>query len=325
MAVFTPITHLELADWLQPLNLGQLVDFKGIASGIENSNFFVTLNQDGIHTDYVLTIFEVLTPAQLPFYLELMQHLALKNIPVPRPFADADGQLFRMLAGKPASLVSKLNGSDTNAPTPAHCASVGRVLAQMHLAGQDFKATQPNLRGLDWWIEMENQVASFLPEKIGELLRDEVSAQQEFAQTDIYKNLANGAGHCDLFVDNVLFTTPDAPAFIDFYFAGNDKFLFDLAVTVNDWCIERATGELLPTHFDAMMNAYHAVNPLNDNDEAAWPMMLRAAALRFWISRLYDFYRTRDAQMLTPKDPVHFERILQSRRKTQPTSWIKND
>jgi homoserine kinase type II len=314
MAVFTPITSEQLRDWLQPLNLGELVEFKGIASGIENSNFFVTLKQNGTDKDYVLTIFEVLTPEQLPFYLELMQHLALKGIPVPRPFADTNGSLFRPLADKPACLVSKLAGSDTATPTTAHCVSVGRVLAQMHLAGKDFKGTQPNLRGLDWWVMMESRVAEFLPDKIADLLRDEISEQQKFAQTAQYQSLPSGAGHCDLFVDNVLFATPDEPAFIDFYFAGVDKWLFDLAVAVNDWCIERSTGELLTEHFHAMMSAYHAVNPLTDADKAAWPMMLRAAALRFWISRLYDYYRTREAEMLTPKDPTHFERILLSRR-----------
>ena len=314
MAVFTQITHDELVTWLAPLNLGTLVEFKGIASGIENSNFFVTLNDGVYNTTYVLTLFEVLTPEQLPFYLELMQHLALKGIPVPRPYADAQGQLFRPLAGKPATLVSKLSGHDTTAPTPAHCASVGRTLAQMHLAGRDFPRHQPNLRGLDWWQMMEDNVSAFLPDHIAELLRDEVTAQTAFAQTPIYKSLPTGAGHCDLFVDNVLFTDPNSPSFIDFYFAGVDTWLFDLAVTVNDWCINRSTGELLPDHLDAMLTAYGTVVPLTDNDRAAWGMMLRAAALRFWISRLYDFYRTREAAMLTPKDPTHFERILKSRR-----------
>ena len=314
MAVFTQITHDELATWLTPLNLGTLVEFKGIASGIENSNFFVTLNNGTHNTTYVLTLFEVLTPEQLPFYLELMQHLAIKGIPVPRPYADQQGQLFRPLAGKPATLVSKLSGSDTAAPTPAHCASVGRTLAQMHLAGRDLQRHQPNLRGLDWWQIMEDKVSAFLPDHIAELLRDEVAAQTAFAQTPTYKNLPIGAGHCDLFVDNVLFTDPDSPSFIDFYFAGIDTWLFDLAVTVNDWCIDRATGELLPDHLNAMLTAYHAITPQTGNDQDAWGMMLRAAALRFWISRLYDFYRTREAAMLTPKDPTHFERILKSRR-----------
>ncbi|TDR28817.1 homoserine kinase [Hydromonas duriensis] len=314
MAVFTQITPNELASWLEPLKLGTLVEFKGIASGIENSNFFVTLNDNSKTTDYVLTIFEVLTPEQLPFYLQLMQHLADKNIPVPRPFADNQGQLFRPLAGKPAALVSKLSGQEAKEITPAHCASVGRTLAQLHHAGQDFAIHQPNLRGLDWWQQMENKVSDFLPDHIADLLRDEIAAQSAFAQTQTYKNLRMGVGHCDLFVDNVLFTSPDAPSFIDFYFAGVDRWLFDLAVTVNDWCIERTTGEFLPEHLNAMMDAYTAIIPLTDDDKTAWGMMLRAAALRFWISRLYDFYRTREAAMLTPKDPTHFERILKSRR-----------
>lgn len=314
MAVFTDITHDQLAQWVAPLDLGQLNTFKGISAGIENSNFFVTLSQNGVETDYVLTIFEVLTAEQLPFYLKLMAHLAQKNLPVPRPYADAEGALFRPLAGKPASLVSKLSGTDTHSPTPAHCASVGRTLAQMHLAVADFAETQPNLRGLPWWLEMEVKVAEFLPADIATLLHDEILAQSAFAQTELYRALPVGAGHCDLFVDNVLFANPDHPAFIDFYFAGVDRFLFDLAVTANDWCIDRASGEFLPAHVTALLDAYHAVKPLTDADKAAWTMMLRAAALRFWISRLYDFYRTRAAQMLTPKDPTHFERILKLRR-----------
>lgn len=325
MAVFTPITQAQLTDWLEPLQLGTLVSYKGIASGIENSNFFVTLEQSGVQTEYVLTLFEVLTPEQLPFYLELMLHLADKGVPVPKPFATAQGELFRPLAGKPAALVSKLAGSDTSAPTPTHCASVGRTLAQMHLAGKDFTLNQPNLRGLPWWVEMEQQVASFLPDHIADLLRDEIQAQQAFAQTPLYQSLSVGAGHCDLFVDNVLFSSPEHASFIDFYFAGVDRWLFDLAVTVNDWCIDRTTGELLPEHFAAMMQAYHQVLPLSENDHQAWPMMLRAAALRFWISRLFDFYRTREAEILTPKDPTHFERILLNRRmldQTQTTPWI---
>ena len=324
MAVFTQITHEQLSEWLIPLQLGELIEFKGIATGIENSNFFVTLSKDRVQTDYVLTLFEVLTPAQLPFYLELMAHLARKNIPVPLPYADAHGALFRELAGKPASLVSKMAGKDTNAPTPMHCTSVGRTLAKMHLAVQDFAGTQPNLRGLNWWQEMESKVAEFLPQDIATLLHDEIQVQSAFAQTDLYASLLTGAGHCDLFVDNVLFADPDSPAFIDFYFAGVDRFLFDLAVTANDWCIDRATGEFLPEHLSAMLRAYNAVIPLTEAHKSAWAMMLRAAALRFWISRLYDYYRTREAEMLTPKDPTHFERILKLRRTLNPANmqWI---
>ena len=324
MAVFTPVTHEELEQWLAPLHLGALVAHKGIASGIENSNFFVTLARDGVHTDYVLTIFEVLKAEQLPFYLELMQHLAQKGLPVPRPYADEHGALFRTLAGKPASLVSKLAGKDTSEPSPAHCASVGRTLAQMHLAVADFKGTQPNLRGLSWWLEMQAKVAEFLPEPIAALLHDEIKLQNEFAQTELYRALPTGAGHCDLFVDNVLFADENTPAFIDFYFAGVDRFLFDLAVTANDWCINRASGEFLPEQLSALLQAYHSVKPLTEADHTAWPMMLRAAALRFWISRLYDYYRTRSAQMLTPKDPTHFERILTLRRAmhSDNTIWI---
>lgn len=324
MAVFTHITHQQLSDWLEPLNLGTLVSYKGIATGIENSNFFVTLEHNSKHTDYVLTLFEVLTPKQLPFYLNLMAHLAQKGLPVPQPYPDPTGALFRPLANKPASLVSKLAGTEITAPTPEHCASVGRTLAQAHLAVHDFNHLQPNLRGLDWWQTMEQKVSQFLPADIAQLLKDEITAQTQFAQTPLYQSLPTGAGHCDLFTDNVLFADANTPAFIDFYFAGVDTFLFDLAVTANDWCIDRNTGAFKSEHIHALLNAYHSEKALTNNDQTAWPMMLRAAALRFWISRLYDFYRTREAQMLTPKDPTHFERILKLRRDpTQTTShWI---
>jgi homoserine kinase type II len=187
------------------------------------------------------------------------------------------------------------------------------MLARMHLAGQDFPLSQPNLRGLAWWVETMPVVLPYLPDDVQTLLRDEVAFQSAFATTATYAALPHGPVHADLFRNNVMFDGDKLSGFFDFYFAGCDTWLFDLAVTVNDWCIDLASGELDVDRVTAMLDAYHAVRPFTDAERDAWQTMLRAAALRFWLSRLYDFYLPRDAEMLTPHDPKHFERILRLR------------
>lgn len=309
MAVFTSVSIDELSTWMTKFPLGQVHAIKGISSGIENSNFFVTTDRG----DYVLTLFEKLTFEQLPFYLELMRHLAVRGVLVPEPIADDQGQILNVLNGKPASIVTKLEGQSELDPKAVHCAQVGAMLAKMHLAAQDFTIEQPNLRGLAWWVETTPVVLPYLPPELQTLLRDEVAFQQGFADSATYQALARGPVHADLFRNNVMFDGDTLTGFFDFYFAGCDTWLFDLAVTVNDWCIDLATGELDLTRARAMVDAYHAVRPFTEEERAAWQTMLRAAALRFWLSRLYDFYLPRDAEMLTPHDPTHFERILRLR------------
>ena len=321
MAVFTHLTLEEVNAWLkQYYELGDAIDLKGIASGIENSNFFLSTQKDGQRNEYVLTVFERLTAEQLPFYLELVEHLAKKGIAVPAPAKDKAGSLLGFINGKPAAIMDKLEGGPELSPAALHCSQVGSMLAQMHLAGQDFRMQQPNLRSLPWWKETIPLVLPHINESQKELLSSELAAQEEFFNSAIYKSLPAGPSHCDLFRDNVLFkkNTDQSPllsGFFDFYFAGTDKWLFDLAVTTNDWCIDLPTGELQTDRLDAMLSAYKAKRALSTDEEAAWPMMLRAAALRFWISRLWDFYLPRDAELLTPHDPTHFERILRLRRK----------
>jgi len=309
MAVFTAVSLDDVTQWIKQFPLGQAMAIKGIASGIENSNFFLT-TEGG---EYVLTIFENLSFEQLPFYLQLMRHLAERGVLVPAPVANDRGELVVPLRGKPAAIVGKLAGSSQMAPRPVHCAAVGAMLARMHLAARDFPLQQPNLRGLDWWNQTTPPVLPYLSPEEDALLRTEMQFQQAFAAGAPYQRLARGPVHADLFRNNVMFVGERLTGFFDFYFAGCDSWLFDVAVTVNDWCIDLATGVLDEARVRALLDAYHAVRPFTADEEASWQAMLRAAALRFWLSRLYDFHLPREAEMLTPHDPTHFERILRER------------
>ena len=231
------------------------------------------------------------------------------------------GEILFTLKGKPAAIVTKLPGLSRLEPAANHCALVGEMLAKMHLAGKDFTKSQENLRSLGWWQKTIPSVLPHLSTPQKELITHELKTQEEFFASGTYDELPQGASHCDLFRDNVLFDPKGSDkshdqlgGFFDFYFAGTDKWLFDLAVTANDWCLADNKEDLDPARLSALMQAYQSVRPLTKEEQASWPLMLRAAALRFWVSRLWDFYLPRDAQMLTPHDPTHFERILLSRR-----------
>ena len=322
MAVFTTVSENDAQQLLSTYDLGELVNLRGISAGIENTNYFLTTTRG----EYVLTLFEVLTAEQLPFYIELMHYLAEHSIPVPKPQALKNGKLITSLHSKPTAIVSLLPGSYEPDPSTAHCALAGDTLAKAHLAAKDFSIYQPNLRGLAWWKQTVPSILEFLDDSQRELLLTVLAEQEAFAQTDIYKNLPFGPAHCDLFRDNVLFSgTPDAPqmgGFIDFYFAGCDTWLFDVAVSVNDWCIHRDDGSFDHAKLQAWLAAYHAVRPFTEDEHKAWPYLLQAAALRFWISRLYDFFRPREAETLKPHDPRHFERVLRSRRSADTPQLI---
>ena len=323
MAVFTPLELGDISGWIdQDFNIGRATQLRGIHGGIENSNFFLDTRKNGEKQEFVLTIFERLTTAQLPYYLELMDHLANQGIPVPKPVQNKAGEILFTLKNKPAAIVSKLPGLSRLEPQAKHCALVGEMLAKMHFAGKNFAKTQPNLRSLHWWQSTIPQVLAHLSDSQKTLITNELATQESFFASSEYASLPQGASHCDLFRDNVLFDPEGVGdssqdvlgGFFDFYFAGTDKWLFDLAVTVNDWCLAANKQDLDPIRLTALMDAYQSVRPLTAEEKTSWPLMLRAAALRFWISRLWDFYLPRDAQMLTPHDPSHFERILLSRR-----------
>ena len=318
MAVFTEVSAGEAAAFVARLSVGKLTGFRGIHAGIENSNFFVDTEEAGTTRHWVLTIFERLSFEQLPFYLHLMRHLAQRGIPVPEPRPDASGALLHTLKGKPAALVNKLSGSHQLAPDIDHCEQVGAVLARMHLAGQDFALMQPNLRGLPWWNETVPLVRPFLSEEQRHLIDGELAFQQQLAESPAHASLPRGAIHADLFRDNVMFDAGSVgheklSGFFDFYFAGVDSFLFDIAVCLNDWCVDLDSGLLAEERAQAFVAAYAQVRPLGANERRLMPALLRAAALRFWLSRLWDMHLPRDASLLKAHDPVHFERVLRAR------------
>jgi len=315
MAVFTPVSDDDARTLLAHFDLGDLVSLRGITAGIENTNYFLATTRG----EYVLTLFEVLTQAQLPFYIELMHHLASRGVPVPQPQTLRDGTRLTTLHGKPCAIVTRLPGGYEPAPGPAHCALAGATLARAHLAARDFPLQQPNLRGLAWWTATAPKVLPFLDAGQAQLLTRELDEQQRVAATPLWQALPSGPAHCDLFRDNVLFAgtfeDPLMGGIIDFYFAGCDAWLFDVAVSVNDWCIERDSGVFVPALAQSWLQAYAAVRPFTAGERQAWPAMLRAAALRFWLSRLYDYFLPRPAQTLKPHDPRHFERVLQARHR----------
>lgn len=309
MAVFTKVSFREAATFLRTLGLGELQAMKGCAGGIENTNYFVDTSQG----EYVLTLFERLTFEQLPFYLHLMKHLAQRGIPVPDPAANKKGEILLKLKGKPAAVVNKLRGGSELAPTAAHCAHVGGMLARMHLAGLDYPHRQPNLRGLPWWNETTPVVLPYTTEAQRSLLLGELAYQNHVAASSAYQGLPRGPVHADLFRDNVMFEDGQLTGFFDFYFAGCDTFLFDISVCLNDWCVDMATGSHDAGRASAFLAAYQTQRLLTVQERLLLPAMLRAGALRFWISRLWDFHLPREAAVLKAHDPTHFERILRAR------------
>ena len=309
MAVFTPVSPPEASALLRRLDLGALTSLRGIEGGIENTNYFVSCDAG----EYVLTLFERLTAEQLPFYLQLMKHLAGAGIPVPDPQADAQGRILHSVCGKPAALVNRLRGRSQLAPQAVHCAAVGDMLARMHLVGRSFALQQPNLRALPWWNETAPVVLPHLDAAQAALLQSELDWQNRVAQSADFAALPRGPVHADLFRDNVMFDGEVLTGFFDFYFAGVDSWLFDMAVAMNDWCIDLPTGAHHAERASAFLRGYQAVRPLTPAERSLLPDMARAGALRFWISRLWDYHLPRDAALLTAHDPAHFERVLRQR------------
>ena len=303
MAVFTSVSEAEFSAWLGDYSLGQLLELHGIASGIENTNYFVTTSNGR----FVLTLFEILSADELPFYLNLMAHLARHGIPCPNPVANRANQFLGTLNGKPACIVSRLSGKSTTTPSNAQCAAIGAMLGQLHIAGQSFSQIMPNPRGATWRAVTARQVRPFLDVQQTALLESEVALQ---AQQD-WTSLPQGVIHADLFRDNVLLEENRIGGLIDFYFACSDVLLYDVAITVNDWCTN-SDGILDRAKTQALLRAYHAVRPLLDSEQRAWPLLLRSAALRFWLSRLFDLHLPRDGELIHAHDPRQFERILKN-------------
>ncbi|MEO8683205.1 MAG: homoserine kinase [Devosia sp.] len=305
MAVYTALSDDDVTGFIQPLDLGALCSVSGVASGIENTNYFV----DTASGSYVLTLFERLTSDELPFYLHLMKHLASRGIPVPDPVANSAGDILHEVGGKPAVIVNRLPGRSVVAPSPAQCRAVGEVLARMHVAGLDYLRHQPNPRGLDWWRATAPVVHAFLSAEQQTLLASEMAFQEQVAASAAFAQLPRGPVHGDLFRDNVLFEGERVAGVFDFYFAGCDALLFDVAVCLNDWCVGDQGARA-----DAFLEGYDSVRPLGAVEHDLLPAMRRAGAFRFWLSRLSDLHLPRQAALLNAHDPVHFERLLRTVR-----------
>ena len=305
MSVYTAVTADELDAWLARYALGALVEHAPIAAGIENTNFFVTTER-GRH---VLTLYERLPSDELPFYLNLMAHLARAGVRVPAPVPDRTGALFSHLNGRPAGLVTRIDGAPTDQPSIAQCAAVGESLAELHRASQTYRARLTNRRGPAWWRQAARAVRPYIAAEQNALLSAEVRFQTGFGKVKLPK----GAIHGDLFCDNVLFADGRVSGIIDFGFAATDFFAYDLAIAVNDWCVHDGDAALDAERSRALVSAYHAVRPLTDDERGQWHALLRAAALRFWVSRLYDLHLPRPGELTHAHDPEPFERILRVR------------
>jgi homoserine kinase type II len=316
LSVYTSVPEAELAAWLgSNYSVGALARCEPIKAGIENTNYFVTTAQGA----YVLTLFERLPAEELPFYLDLMAHLARHGIPCPAPIADLSDRYLQSLAGKPAALVTRLPGRSLERPGERDCAELGALLARMHLAGRSYPAYLENPRGPKWWRFAAKEVMPFLKKPQVDLLEKEL----HFQSAHRFPDLPRGPVHADLFRDNALFEKGRISGVIDFYFAGVDCLLYDFAVCANDWCLADVASDpaLDGARVRALLSAGHAVRPFTPLERDAWPVMLRAAALRFWLSRLHDFHLPRPGMLVHAHDPEHFRRILEARAGAR-APWI---
>jgi len=298
LSVYTTVGSAELAAWLErfPPGVGRLLDYSPIAAGLQNSNYFVATTGGS----WVLTLFERLDGPAIDFYLGLMAHLAAHGCPCPRPLADRQGQLHAGLAGRPATLVNRLSGHCLEQPGTAPCRAIGGTLARMHRAAADFAGAPDHPRGDDWRRATAARLLPLLPAADRQLLETELAFQAAQDFTD----LPRGVIHADLFRDNVLWHEDGSlSGILDFYFAGRGEWLFDLAVVANDWCVD-------PAAEGALLAGYAAERPLSPAENAAWPAQRRAAALRFWLSRLEDQYFPRPGEVVTVKDPAYFSAML---------------
>jgi homoserine kinase type II len=304
MSVFTRVSDSDVIAWLPRFSVGSLQSLTPISEGIENTNYFLSTSGG----EFVLTLYERIPAEDLPFYLNFAAHLAKSGVAVPSPIADRSGVLFSMLNGKPAALTQRVAGRPHMSPSASDCASVGGELAKLHVASQAFRGRLTNRRGPGWMLATYRRVRAVVSPEQAALINEELAYQRQRREV----RLPSGAIHADLFCDNVLFDGERLSGLIDFGFAATDAFVYDLAITVNDWCID-AVGELDAERRSAMLNAYMSLRPLNDAEQSVWSAVLRAGALRFWLSRLDDYHFPRAAELNVPKDPTHFERILRSR------------
>jgi len=305
MAVYTSINSSDLNDWIEKFNFKDLVNFKGISSGVTNSNYLIQM----AHSNYILTIFEHNNIEELPFYIDLMTYLAKENFLCPRPIENKNGQALGLLKDKPALMVSFLDGKEKAIRSPKSCYLVGQYLAKLHLIANNFSQLNKNTRGLDWVSDMYLNLKKYLSLEDQGILELEINYHKEMDKVE----LPEGIIHGDLFKDNVLFLNDKVSGFIDFYYACNEKFIYDIAIAINDWCIDQ-DGQINKSMFLEFIKGYQSKRKLTDNEQEYLNVALRLAALRFWLSRLEDFYNAKEGEITSIKDPKHFKDILLDRQ-----------
>jgi len=315
MSVFTTVSNAQLEHWLKGYALGSLQDLQGISAGIENTNYFVTTRGGR----FVLTLFESIGFDDLPYYLDLMAFMAEHGVPSAHPLPDRQGRYLRTLKTKPAALVQRLSGTSVRQPNRAQCQAIGAALGHLHAQGKGFPGFREHTRGPYWRRQTAEALLPHLPDADAELLREELAFQSRYSRA----GLPWGVIHADLFRDNALFVADQLTGILDFYFACNSVLLFDVAVTVNDWCCYE--GRLDQENALALLTAYHQERPLEACERGVWPAMLRVAALRFWLSRLRDQLFPRPGALIQIKDPNEFRDILRAhiaQSAVLPELWV---
>jgi len=309
MSAHTHLNKQEVIDFLADYDVGELEDFSYVPGGITNSVYFVDTNKQR----YILTVFEELSDKDLPFYISLTDHLSAKNFPCQVTLADRQGEQIKHLHHKPAVLKNFLPGDTIDQAQAEHCIAIANALGQIHTATADFPLDMINPRAANWRDETAKILLEVLPSPLKEMLNDEWRYQQQLDGI----NLPSGLIHADLFRDNAIFENGQLTGIIDFDYACNDYLLLDVAITVNDWCFYQ--GEFKPDLYQAFIQAYQDVRPFTEEEKQNWSAMLRRAALRFWLSRLYDQNFQASSDTLHKKDPEEFQKIIEFHRQRQLT------
>lgn len=305
MAVYTDVTTDDLSNFLSGYDIGDLLSYKGIAEGVENSNFLVHTSRG----HFILTLYEKrVAEADLPFFIALMEHLAGRGINCPQPVKNRGGGMLGRIADRPAAIVTFLDGLWIRRPGPGHCAAVGEALAHLHLAGGDFRMRRENALSLQAWRPLYEQ-AGPRGDSVKPGLCEEISRELNVLERNWPKGLPDGVIHADLFPDNVFFLGDRLSGLIDFYFACTDTLAFDVAVCLNAWCFE-ADHAYNVTKGRALLKSYTRVRELGAEELAAFPMLARGAAMRFLLTRLVDWLAVPDGALVKPKDPLEYHRKL---------------
>jgi homoserine kinase type II len=312
MAVYTDVSDNDLARFMQQYDLGDVLSFKGIAEGVENSNFLLRTARG----DFFLTLYEKrVKPDDLPFFIRLMEHLAARGLSCPTPIHGRDGTSLRRLCGRPAAIVSFLEGLSPHDIQPFHCAGIGEALARLHRAGADFPMTRPNDLSVEGWHRLLDSIGPRADE-VAPGLADELAREVAMLARSWPRDLPTGIVHADLFPDNSLFLDRRLTGLIDFYFACTDALAYDLAICLNAWCFDH-DNRWLPDRAHALLDAYQAIRPLDAAERAALPLLARGSALRFLLTRLYDWLNRAPAALVRPKDPLEYLGKLRFHRTAQ--------